>query len=64
LSPISKTGRSSRPVSRAEFDAMRQQVDGCVRDLAIQFKRISQMQAELDQIRQAWAKRAVSSKRR
>jgi len=43
---------------------MRQQVDGCVRDLAIQFKRISQMQAELDQIRQAWAKRAVSSKRR
>jgi BMFP domain-containing protein YqiC len=48
--------RLPRPVSRAEFDELRQVLDQCRRDIEIQFKRIAQMQAEFDQIRRAWTK--------
>jgi hypothetical protein len=46
-----------RPVvAREEFDELRQRVDNCCRDLGIQLQRIAQIQAELDHIREAWAK--------
>lgn len=49
-------GRRSRPdVTREEFVALERKMDECVQNLDVQFKRIAQIQAELDRIRAAWA---------
>ena len=45
-------------VTREEFERLRQVVDDCCRKLETQFTRFAQIQAELDQIRRAWAKMA------
>jgi hypothetical protein len=42
------------PVTQKDLDALRSTVDQCCADLAIQFKRIAQIQAELDDVRRAW----------
>ena len=39
---------------RKEFEALRQRMDDCRRDLDVEFTRIAQIQAELDQVRKAW----------
>ena len=39
---------SSRYVTRAEFDRLSAVVEDCLRQLTLQFKRIAQIQAELD----------------
>lgn len=41
---------------RREFTALTRLVEECVNNLALQFKRIAQIQAELDHIRAAWSK--------
>jgi hypothetical protein len=59
--------KKSRPaiggVSREEFSELARFVDDIGRNLELQFKRIAQIQAELDIIRAAWTK-APSSRRR
>jgi hypothetical protein len=39
-------------------------VDKCWRDLEVQFERIAQIQAELDEIRSAWTKTKIKAVRR
>jgi hypothetical protein len=47
----------ARPVvSRAEFQQLRETVDECCHLLDVQFKRIAQIQAELDHIKVASSK--------
>jgi len=50
-------------VNRAEFDALRQTVKQCCDSLDIQFKRIAQLQAELDHVRAAWLKQKPPNQR-
>jgi len=45
--------RSSRAVTRREFDALAATVRVCCRDLQVQFTRTAQVQAELDRIKTA-----------
>jgi hypothetical protein len=42
--------RPSGGVTREEFDALRKRVDDCCTNLEVQFKRIAQIQAEIDQV--------------
>jgi hypothetical protein len=62
------TRRSSRPATHAELRELRRlvrdstaelttAVERCLRDLEIQFKRIAQIQTELDEIRSVWSRR-------
>jgi hypothetical protein len=49
---IRATSTGSRVgVSRVEFDSLSALVDACLRDLDLQFRRMAQMQAELDLLR-------------
>ena len=51
--------RNPRPkhgVTRPEFEVLVHAVEDCSRRLDLQFTRIAQIQAELDHIRNAWAK--------
>ncbi|HYT74108.1 MAG TPA: hypothetical protein VEL79_05120 [Vicinamibacterales bacterium] len=41
-------------MSRDEFESLRRALDDCCKSLDIQFRRIAQIQAELDEIRGAW----------
>jgi hypothetical protein len=50
---VGPTRSSDGAVTRAEFDDVRRTLDECTRSLKIQFQRIAQMQAELDQMRTA-----------
>jgi hypothetical protein len=47
--------RQSGEVSREEFIDLVNAVDECSRNMELQFKRIAQIQAELDHIRAAWS---------
>lgn len=58
--------RSSTHDERAEIERLRDEVrvqratvDACRRDIETQFTRIAQMQAELDDVRRAWAKQVT-----
>jgi hypothetical protein len=44
-------------ITRREFDQFVRRIDDYGRDLELQFKRIAQIQAELDHIRAAWSRR-------
>ena len=50
--PGSAPGR--RVITREEFDRMAAVIDECCAKLDLQFKRIAQIQAELDHARAAW----------
>ena len=67
--------RPSSPVTRSAFEELRRTmrsstaelastVDKCCRDLEVQFERIAQIQAELDEIRSAWTKTKIKAVRR
>jgi len=55
---------SDNGITRREFAALARTVEDCSRDLRLQFTRIAQIQAELDQIRTAWSKRVPRARRR
>ena len=44
-------------ITRAEFSRLEARVEELKHEFSLQFSRIAQMQAELDRIRTAWAKR-------
>jgi uncharacterized protein YukE len=48
--------RPADHVTRREFTALAGKVEECANNLEVQFKRIAQIQAELDRIRAAWAR--------
>jgi len=50
-------GPSSGPVTREQFQRLTSVVEECCAKLDLQFKRIAQIQAELDHIRAAWNSR-------
>jgi archaellum component FlaC len=53
-----KDGRSrTAAITREEFKRLEARVEELKREYSLQFSRIAQMQAELDQIRTAWTKR-------
>jgi hypothetical protein len=49
---------------RDEVRGQRATIDQCCRDIEMQFTRIAQMQAELDEVRQAWARASPTSRAR
>ena len=69
--PKRKTSTARRRSSRQKVDVTRQEyneivaildrrgeiIDGLRRELETQFKRMAQIQSELDEVRQAWLKR-------
>jgi hypothetical protein len=60
-----KPRRSSRAVTRREFDALAEIVRDCCRDIQMQFTRTAQVQAEVDHIKSVSSKlRVLSAKRR
>lgn len=50
-------------VTREEFAALVERVEQNSRDLQLQFRRIAQIQAELDRIAVAWTKRSAQRRR-
>lgn len=46
-------GHRRSAVTREEFSALQRKMEECMRSLDLQFKRIAQIQAELDHIRMA-----------
>ena len=56
--------RSSRAVTRREFDALAAVVRDCCRDIQVQFTRTAQVQAEVDHIRTAWSRLRRASRKR
>jgi BMFP domain-containing protein YqiC len=59
VSQRSPSARRLRQVQREEFDSVRDAVAGMRRELDTQFKRLAQIQAELDAIKKAWAKVSI-----
>jgi hypothetical protein len=55
--------RSASAVTRAEFRRLENTLEECCRQLDVQFQRIAQIQAEMDQIRLAWSKIAPRTAR-
>jgi BMFP domain-containing protein YqiC len=55
----SSPARRVRQVQREEFESVREAVGGMRRELDTQFKRLAQIQAELDAIKKAWAKVSI-----
>lgn len=54
----------SRPVTRQEFEGIVSTLDDCCTKLDLQFKRIAQIQAELDHIRGAWRTASTLERRK
>jgi len=53
-----KNGRpTTAKVTREEFKRLEVRVEELRREFSLQFRRIAQIQAELDQIQSAWTKR-------
>jgi BMFP domain-containing protein YqiC len=59
VSQRSSSARRLREVQREEFDSVRDAVADMRRELDTQFKRLAQIQAELDAIKKAWAKVSI-----
>ena len=55
--------RPANAVTRSEFRRLENTLEECCRQLDVQFRRIAQMQAEMDQIRVAWTKIAPRTAR-
>jgi hypothetical protein len=56
--------RSKNGVTRREFSELVRQVEDCTRNVALQFIRIAQIQAELDHLRLAGARWKTGKHRR